>query len=129
MPFCPGKIRSQILNLEFPDTVMDLSPVGGMTGLGSLVAENANISTLPDLTRHTLLSGCDTYLQGNNLTKAELTTKLPQQLAEDKAWLKQNIDLQKYNVKKIMIVTSPKKVTKITSRRRRSREKRIKTVC
>ena len=99
-----------------PDTVMDLSPVGGMTGLGSLVAENANISTLPDLTRHTLLSGRDTYLQGNNLTKAELTTKLPQQLAEDKAWLKQTIDLQKYNVKKIMKVTSPKKVAKITSR-------------
>lgn len=43
---------------------------------------DANISTLPDLTKHTELIGHHTYLQGNNLTKAELTSKLPKQLVK-----------------------------------------------
>ncbi len=107
---------TQLQYLRLPNTVTDLSPIEGMTELSGLSAANANISTLPDLTKHTKLAGHDTYLQGNDLTKAELTTKLPQQLAGDKKWLKQTIDLQKYNVKKILKVTSPKKVAKITSK-------------
>lgn len=107
---------TQLEFLVLPNTVTDLSPVEGMTELSYLIVRGANISTLPDLTRHTKLAGHDTYLQGNNLTKEELTTKLPKQLVEGKEWLKQTIDLQKYNVKEILKVTSPKKVTKITSK-------------
>lgn len=103
-------------SLWLPDTVTDLSPIEGMTELRYLIASDANISTLPDMTKHTKLAGHDTYLQGNNLTKKELTSKLPKQLVEDKGWLKQTIDLQKYNIKKVLKVTSPKKVTKITSK-------------
>lgn len=107
---------TQMVSLYLPETVTDLSPIEGMTELWYLTASNANISTLPDLTKLTNLAGHDTYLQGNNLTKTELTTKLPKQLVEDKGWLKQTIDLQKYNIKNILKVTSPKKVTKITSK-------------
>ncbi len=107
---------TQLEGLTLPNTVTDLSPIEGMTKLTSLEASNANISILPDLTKHTELMGHHTYLQGNNLTKAELISRLPKQLVEDKKWLKQTIDLQKYNVKKILKLTSPKKVTKITSK-------------
>lgn len=107
---------TQMVSLYLPETVTDLSPIEGMTELWYLTASNANISTLPDMTKLTNLAGHDTYLQGNNLTKTELTTKLPKQLVEDEGWLKQTIDLQKYNIKNIFKVTSPKKVTKITSK-------------
>jgi Leucine-rich repeat (LRR) protein len=119
---------TQLESLQLPDTVTDLSPIEGMTKLSSLSVMDANISTLPDLTKHTELIGHHTYLQGNNLTKAELTSKLPKQLVEDKTWLKQTIDLQKYNVKKILKVTSPKKVTKITSKTKKIVGKADKTL-
>lgn len=110
---------TQLEFLMLPETVTDLSPLEGMTELQGLWAKYAGISVLPDLTRHTKLTGFSTHLEGNNLTKKELTTKLPKQLVEDKAWMKQTIDLQEYNMKKMrktLKVTSPKKVTKITSK-------------
>lgn len=105
---------TQMENLGLPNKVTDISAVQGMTKLSGLSAMNADISTLPDLIGHTELTGHDTYLQGNRLTKKELTKKLPKQLAEDKKWMKQTIDLQAYNIKKRLKVTSPKKVAKIT---------------
>ena len=110
---------TQLTRLELPSTVTDISPIGGMTELTGFYIMNANISTLPDLTRHTKLTRQYTCLTGNNLTKTELTTKLPKQLVEDKVWLGQMVDLQKNNVKKLkktLKVTSPKKMTKITSK-------------
>lgn len=110
---------TQLKYLWTPVTVKDLSPVEGMTELTGLSAKCSGIRVLPNLTGHTKLTGFDTRLQGNNLTKKELTAKLPKHIAEDKAWLKQTIDLQEYNVKKMkktLKVTSPKKKTKITSR-------------
>ncbi len=105
--------------LALPPTVTDLSPIEGMTELRSLWVEYAGLRTLPDLTGHTKLTGFSTRLQGNNLTKKELTKKLPKKVVKDKAWLKQTIDLQEYNVKKMvkaLKLTSPKKMTRITSK-------------
>ena len=121
-----------------------------MTELTSFVIIDSDISTLPDLTKLTKLVSKDTHLERNNLTKAELTTKLPKQLVDDKVWLGQMVDLQKNNLKKLkktLKVTSPKKMTKITSKTKkivgkagknlrvelyyrsgRSREKLIKSV-
>lgn len=110
---------TQLTSLRLPSTVTDLSPIGGMTELTDFCITDANISTLPDLTRHTKLTSKYTHLERNNLTKTELTTKLPKQLVEDNVWLGQMIDLQKSNVKKLkktLKVTSPKKVAKITSK-------------
>lgn len=110
---------TQLEYLRLPPAVTDLSPVGGMTKLLGLGAANAGISKLPDLTGHTKLVSHYVFLDGNNLTKKELTTKLPKQLVNDKSWLKHMADLQQYNVKKmkkILKVTSPKKVAKITGR-------------
>lgn len=79
----------------------------------------AGLRSLPDLTGHTKLEAYVTWLQVNNLTKEELTQKLPKQLVKNKAWLKQTIDLQEYNVKKMkkaLKLTSPKKMTGITSK-------------
>lgn len=104
--------------LTLPPTVTDLNPIEGMKGLIELRVA-AGIRTLPDLTGHTKLTGFGTRLESNNLTKKELTSKLPKQLVADKAWLKQTIDLQEYNVKKMvktLKLTSPKKMTRITSR-------------
>lgn len=42
--------------LWLPSTVTDLSPIEGMKERSGLSAANANISTLPDLTKHTKLS-------------------------------------------------------------------------
>ena len=109
---------TQLEYLALPPTVTDLSPIEGMKGLIDLRVA-AGLRTLPDLTGHTKLKAYFTWLQGNNLTKKELTSKLPKQLVADKAWLKQTIDLQEYNVKKMvktLKLTSPKKMTKITSR-------------
>lgn len=110
---------TQLKYLELPPTVTDLSPIEGMTELTGLVAINLGIRTLPDLRGHIKLTAHDTYLGGNNLTKEELNAKLPKQLVEDSPWLKQTIDLQEYNVKKMkktLKVTSPKKIAKITSK-------------
>lgn len=110
---------TRLTYLELPETVTDLSPIKNMTELTGLSATNSGICTLPDLTGHTKLTGFSTRLQGNNLTKKELTKKLPKQLVKDKAWMKQVIDLQEYNIRKMgksLRVASPKKVTKITSR-------------
>lgn len=109
---------TQLEYLTLPSTVTDLNPIEEMKGLiGLRVA--AGICTLPDLTGHTKLNGFDTRLERNNLTKKELISKLPKQLVADKAWLKQTIDLQEYNVKKMvktLKLTSPKKMARITSR-------------
>lgn len=110
---------TQLARLELPSTVTDISPIGGMTELTSFVIIDSDISTLPDMTKLTKLVSEDTHLERNNLTKTELTTKLPKQLVEDKVWLGQMVDLQKNNVKKLkktLKVTSPKKMTKITSK-------------
>lgn len=106
----------QLESINLPSTIKDLSPIEGMIKLSSLGAVDANISTLPDLTKHKELTAHNTYLHGNNLTKKELTKKLPKQVLKEKNWLTQTIDLQNYNVKKKLNVTSPKKVTKITSK-------------
>lgn len=108
---------TQLEYLTLPPTVTDLSPIAGMKGLIDLRVA-AGIRALPDLTGHSKLTGFGTHLERNNLTKKELTKKLPKQLVADKAWLKQTIDLQEYNVKKMvktLKLTSPKKMTKITS--------------
>lgn len=141
---------TQLIALDLPSTLTDISPVEGMTELTSFVIIDSDISTLPDLTKLTKLVSKDTHLERNNLTKAELTTKLPKQLVDDKVWFGQMVDLQKNNLKKLkktLKVTSPKKMTKITSKTKkivgkagknlgvelyyrsgRSREKLIKSV-
>lgn len=100
-------------NLHIPPTVTDLSPIEGMKGLYWLNAENAGIRTLPDLT-DTKLTCNFTFLRGNNLTKSELEKKLPKRVVKNKKWLKYMVDLQEYNVKKMVKafkLTSPKKMT------------------
>lgn len=119
---------TQLSYLGLPDTITDLNAVQGMTELSSLRAMNADINALPDMTGHTKLTGHDTYLQGNRLTKKELTAKLPKQLVEDKKWMKQTIDLQTYNVKKRLKVTSPRKTAKITSKTKKIVGKADKTL-
>ena len=109
---------TQLEYLALPPTVTDLSPIEGMKGLIDLRVA-VGLRTLPDLTGHTKLKAYFTWLQGNNLIKKELTPKLPKHLVKNKAWLKQTIDLQEYNVKKMvkaLKLTSPKKMTGITSK-------------